>query len=582
MSFTSFMALQVDKESKSFGQSGNDPRNDFLDQFLTFDTADLESSTFLNAPGVALSVRPGSGSESTCAPLTMLEDEARHNPAHHPQGEPAYIDAALLHHKSKGNHFHLSKTRIAADSDFELLSLENISLQSPQLDFSPPSSPNPVLVETVRGRRRLIERLTKPFRKDPDISEQRESSRIRKATSPAKMMSTSQYSGQNIPDWERFALDASKFEFGFQNGSRPISPPPCSRVLGGSEINHNMIPSTQDQGNFTWDHPLPQSYSCRAQDNMVSPLATPPADVTTFQQANALHASTNNMVYASPQRNHASASWTQPPVSSDFSFDTSTAYATGGESTPLWYGNATTAHLAQPSPSNFSQSPSRHNMTSHAMQLQAELAYNANELALSQSDMPSGLMIQNLPGTPGQQSFTIDSSQLGQEQGYFAQVSSTASRASQPQPHHHHRYTPSQPQPPLSEFTSPKIRCDKSHTRTDSSSSPSPKSRSSSFHVSKRRSRSFSRKRSTVDSAGAPKTPKTPNVDFVNFTPDDSMKILTGVAPSGSSKTKARREKEAMEKNRRLSQAAVRAVQAAGGSIESLVEEGLIIPHMNR
>jgi hypothetical protein len=49
------------------------------------------------------------------------------------------------------------------------------------------------------------------------------------------------------------------------------------------------------------------------------------------------------------------------------------------------------------------------------------------------------------------------------------------------------------------------------------------------------------------------------------------------VAPSGSSKTKARREKEAMEKSRRLSQAAVRAVQAAGGDVGRLLEEGLIV-----
>ena len=76
-------------------------------------------------------------------------------------------------------------------------------------------------------------------------------------------------------------------------------------------------------------------------------------------------------------------------------------------------------------------------------------------------------------------------------------------------------------------------------------------------------------------------TPRTPTlggaVDFVNFTPQDSKKILTGVAPSGSSKTKARREMEAMEKRRKLSQAAVRAVRAAGGDIESLVEEGLFV-----
>jgi hypothetical protein len=42
-------------------------------------------------------------------------------------------------------------------------------------------------------------------------------------------------------------------------------------------------------------------------------------------------------------------------------------------------------------------------------------------------------------------------------------------------------------------------------------------------------------------------------VDFVNFTPDDRKTILTGVTPSGSLKTKARREKEAIEKRRKLS-----------------------------
>jgi hypothetical protein len=76
-------------------------------------------------------------------------------------------------------------------------------------------------------------------------------------------------------------------------------------------------------------------------------------------------------------------------------------------------------------------------------------------------------------------------------------------------------------------------------------------------------------------------TPRAPStlgaVDFVNFTPRDSRKILTGVAPSGSSKTKARREKEALEKRRKLSQAAMRAVREAGGDIESLVKQGLFV-----
>ncbi|KAF9882132.1 hypothetical protein CkaCkLH20_00168 [Colletotrichum karsti] len=68
----------------------------------------------------------------------------------------------------------------------------------------------------------------------------------------------------------------------------------------------------------------------------------------------------------------------------------------------------------------------------------------------------------------------------------------------------------------------------------------------------------------------------TDGIGFVNFTPSDKNILMTGVAPSGSSKTKARREKEAMEKRRRLSEAAIKAVKAAGGDVDKLVEEGFV------
>lgn len=59
-------------------------------------------------------------------------------------------------------------------------------------------------------------------------------------------------------------------------------------------------------------------------------------------------------------------------------------------------------------------------------------------------------------------------------------------------------------------------------------------------------------------------------MNFVNFTPMDATKILSGVAPSGSSKTKARREREAAEKRKKLSEIATAAVRAAGGDVSSL------------
>jgi len=62
------------------------------------------------------------------------------------------------------------------------------------------------------------------------------------------------------------------------------------------------------------------------------------------------------------------------------------------------------------------------------------------------------------------------------------------------------------------------------------------------------------------------------SLGFVHYTPEDSRKILSGVAPSGSSKTKARREKEATEKRRRLGQAAAKVVLEPGGDLARLDE----------
>ncbi|KAF2202408.1 hypothetical protein GQ43DRAFT_470941 [Delitschia confertaspora ATCC 74209] len=99
-----------------------------------------------------------------------------------------------------------------------------------------------------------------------------------------------------------------------------------------------------------------------------------------------------------------------------------------------------------------------------------------------------------------------------------------------------------------------------------------PSSRKSS--ASNPHSQSSPRRKSSTGNSQS--NPRPASVGFVNFTPEDSRKILMGVAPSGSSKTKARREKEAVERRRKLSQAAVRAVVEAGGDIRGLEEEGLL------
>lgn len=66
-------------------------------------------------------------------------------------------------------------------------------------------------------------------------------------------------------------------------------------------------------------------------------------------------------------------------------------------------------------------------------------------------------------------------------------------------------------------------------------------------------------------------------IGFVNYTPSDHSVLMTGVAPSGSSKTKARREKEAEDKRRKLSEAMMRMASDAGVDVAMLKEEGIVI-----
>lgn len=102
---------------------------------------------------------------------------------------------------------------------------------------------------------------------------------------------------------------------------------------------------------------------------------------------------------------------------------------------------------------------------------------------------------------------------------------------------------------------SPKDARNKGHRRT---------------HSRKLSGQSMTAPKSAKSSTSPRGSNKSVSVSFVNFTADDSQKILTGVAPSGSSKTKARREQEAKDRRRKLSEAALRAVRNAGGDVESL------------
>ena len=85
------------------------------------------------------------------------------------------------------------------------------------------------------------------------------------------------------------------------------------------------------------------------------------------------------------------------------------------------------------------------------------------------------------------------------------------------------------------------------------------------------------RKRRSRDMSGsAPSGSRSVSSDmggFVNFTPSDSSTLMSGVAPSGSSKTKARREREAHERRQKMNEAALKAIAAVGGDVQDFMGE---------
>ncbi|KAL8883455.1 MAG: hypothetical protein Q9192_007156 [Flavoplaca navasiana] len=137
-----------------------------------------------------------------------------------------------------------------------------------------------------------------------------------------------------------------------------------------------------------------------------------------------------------------------------------------------------------------------------------------------------------------------------------------------PPPLHSYPDPPSFPHPEPSPSHSPPRRI----------SSPSLPPTPSRTHQQHRRSKSsVAPRRKSASTLRTPKSNGSMSMGFVNFTPHDSKRILTGVAPSGSSKTKARREQEANEKKRKLSEAVLRALEEVGGDTEGLRREGLLV-----
>jgi hypothetical protein len=165
--------------------------------------------------------------------------------------------------------------------------------------------------------------------------------------------------------------------------------------------------ATQHDSIFTWDRRQSQQFTYQSTGGIESPLTTPPSDITSFQQSSLHHPSNNNLIYTTSPDNNSSTSWAHTPVTTETNFEC-TGYIADPESTPIWWADAADTPLAEPLAIT-GYHRSEHNTKSLAMQLQADLAYDASEL--SAASMPSGLMIQT-PSSITRKSFIVEPSSI--------------------------------------------------------------------------------------------------------------------------------------------------------------------------
>ena len=556
MSLSAVASYSTDKGSSPFEQSSDDLNADFFDQFFTFDPIDNNSSDHPEIPDSTLLAKPSRPHSISATTSSLLG------------GSPA-----ISHHTgASASHFYTELSGRAAISDSELLSLGSISLGSPSSPLSPTiranslpwgtSSPSRAAAKIAQRRARVVKAIPKVFKKAHSFDKSLRSP-IRKLGHSPKMVRGSENFHNSLDVWGN--LLNSKFRFDFKHPVGPSTPPQTARVSESSDSASLKMDNIDDVFGFT--NVLSHQVN-GGQAEYDTPSATPVLDGHHSRKTSEQQPFSDGMGFPpTPQFHQSSGTWSQLHGSSEMhSYDTPVIHSPEVD-TLVWWNHAATAPLAQPSPTALHINPQRATK-SLAYQLQNDLSYESHGLSDSTKG-PSGLMIQ-MPESPTHPSFVVQSphmqSPLMSQQSFFGPAQVQAQR---------HQYPPlpcayvpgsglDSHHPSNSNHSTRKTRSSARHP----SPSPSPKSNPSNanFHIQKRPTTKGSKEKRTP-SAGA--------VDFVNFTPSDSRKILTGVAPSGSSKTRARREKEAMEKRRKLSIAALRAVRAAGGDVESLVEQGL-------
>lgn len=417
----------------------------------------------------------------------------------------------------------------SAISDFDLNNFEVSS--GPAAQSGLPSTTSPSTPPATPRRKANKSALVTPKsirHRDPN---ERRAHLRKQSYSPSLMRSSIQKGRMAYP--EAWAQKIQNFTFAGADDRLPLSPPPTDVI----PKHDNMAAETMHQHHGSAE--MPGQYDARLfhQSPAISMPSPSAGAFARHQQQYMNHPGSSALTNSSP-----------PSADDIFS----SSHSSDPQSISSWQSDALgTSSLSftpdlqahdsswwSPMPSRVAQqqqqTPYQSMVTSPAPQRSMQSVGHQNDM------MHGGLMIQLDP--------TFD---MSGDSSFSSNVASNSQKFVTP-------FTPQQVHTSRSPSLSPKAGTspkNKGHRRTQSR-----KLSGQSMNGPKTAKASTSPRRSN----------KSVNVSFVNFTAHDSHRILGGVAPSGSSKTKARREQEAKDRRRKLSEAALRAVRNAGGDVDAL------------
>jgi hypothetical protein len=480
--------------------------------------------------------------------------------------------------------FHVDARGKESHSDSELLNLEDLfELQQNQLrSYSQPSTPRP---HTTKSVKKAVS-----FHQDRSIV--RGIHKLsRKSSTPAfaKMMQPSFYRSP-IPDvWTR-KMDSAADAYSLRVAPNGISsPPPSSKLVqhenpNGFFAQHHQ-PYAEDQSPLA--SPTTNHNGINFANYQITPQASPAIGLS-HENSNSNDPFSDNMslTYSSSVSSAALSALQTPPSSlripmttwgpsdtspsMDFGFSASPEFSS--TKTAGWWDSADASAVGPTYRESNQRSTSQYSSNASM----EGLGISCDSASFGDFGV-AGLGISN-------------GENMSSHSGHGAHNSAPASFNMGS--HHHYTTNNTSAQPPMYHTQSQQQHIvpigHRPHSRTPSPNPqpqfhrrrPSSHGQHTSRQLSQTATRSDRRKSSVASNPNRQASVPNGNVGFVNFTPHDSRKILTGVAPSGSSKTKARREKEAAEKRRKLSQAAMKAVMEAGGDVDSLrrlEREGLLV-----